>query len=198
MVRIFILILGTLFIACTHHWIAIPQNIQSFERCKSLNDGPQMLKVPRFEKVYAVIRDCSVMDRQRVAIAMHLFLDKWKEQYPYNAISNKKVEKAFNSLIIEFDERNKTANAYTIDGTYARNLPVSGLTSTPGSIWVKTHPGERICQTSFVHELAHVAIWALKGTDADPDHLGNRYTGWEIEHNIMIQETNGILCEWGI
>jgi hypothetical protein len=138
------------------------------------------------------------MDEERVSIAMHTFLKKWKEQFPHNAIGRKGVEGALNSLSTEFSGVKKTANAYTVDGTYSKDLPVSGLTLAPEWIWVRIRPGERLCQTSFVHELVHVAIWALNGTDGDPDHLGDKYPGWKLEHNIMIQEINKTLCDWGI
>jgi len=197
--RLFTLILlGALLTTCTHRWIAVPRSTRSFEECKLLSNSPQMLKVPQFRMAYIIIDDCSIMDRERVSIAMHIFLDKWKEYFPYAVVDNEKVEEALNLLSAEFSDSRKTASAYRMDGTYGRNLSVSGLTLTPGWIWVKTKPGDRLCDTSFAHELIHVAIWNLKGTDGDPDHLGDKYAGWELEHNIIIQETNRMLCKWGI
>ena len=193
-----LILLGTLLLTCTHQWTAIPQDVRSFEKCKSLNNGPQMQRVPGFKTAFIIIHDCSVMDVERVSIAMHVFLEKWREQFPNNIIGNERVEEAFHSLSAEFSGSEKTANAYRMDGTYGQNLSVSGLTLTPGWVWVKTRPGDRICKTSFVHELVHVAIWNLKGTDGDPDHLGDKYSGWELEHNMVAQETNKILCKWGI
>lgn len=191
-------ILSVLIVSCTSRWIAIPQNVPDFKRCTTLSVGPHMVKVPGFEKSYIVVDTCEVMDAERVSIAMHVFLQKWKESYPHRHLENKKVEKAIGSLMTEFNNKKKSANAYTVDGLYGTNLSLSGLTLTPGWIWVKTIPGERLCQTSFVHELVHVAIWNLKGTNGDPDHLGPKYRGWNIKHNIIIQETNALLCELGI
>ena len=197
--RLFSLILlGTLLLTCTHRWTAIPQDIRSFERCKPLNNGPQMQGVPGFKTAFIIVHDCAVMDVERVSIAMHVFLEKWREQFPNNIIGNERIEEAFHSLSAEFSNSNKTANAYRMDGTYGSNLPVSGLTLTPGWIWVKARAGDRICKTSFAHELVHIAIWNLKGTDGDPDHLGGKYSGWELKHNIVAQEVNKILCKWGI
>ena len=195
---LFLALLGAVLITCTHRWIAVPQNIRSFELCKSLNNGPQMLKVSQFKSAVIIVRDCSAMDEERVSIAMHIFLKKWKEQFPHNVVGNERVEGALNSLSTEFSGAKKTANAYTIDGTYGKGLTVSGLALAPGWIWVRIRPGERLCQTSFVHELVHVAIWALKGSDGDPDHLGDKYSGWKMDHNILIQDTNQTLCDWGI
>jgi hypothetical protein len=157
-----------------------------------------MLRVSHLKTAVMIVHDCSDMDEERVSIAIHMFLKKWKEQFPHNIIGNKKVVEALNSLSTEFSGAKKTANAYTIDGTYGKGLTVSGLTLAPGWIWVRITPGERLCKTSFIHELVHVAIWALKGSDGDPDHLGGKYPGWKIEHNKLIQDTNNILCDWGI
>ena len=67
-----------------------------------------------------------------------------------------------------------------------------------GMIWVKVATNELICETSLVHELVHASIWALKGTDGDPDHLGSQHYGWTIEHQVLIQEVNEDLCRLGI
>jgi len=138
------------------------------------------------------------MDRQRVSIAMAIFMQEWRKEFPLHILDNKKVEESLQALLIEFSNVNKTANAYTGDGTYGRNMSISGLTLSPGWAWVKTEPGERVCTTSLAHELVHIAIWALKGTDGDPDHLGRKHTGWEPDHLMIIQNTNRRLCELGI
>ena len=199
MARLLIIIMWGLFAAsCAHRWVAVPQNIPDFEKCEALKSGPQMLKVPGFQKSYIIVHDCSVMNVERVSIAMHTFIQKWKEKFPHRHMENRKVEKSLDSLISEFNGQQKNANAYTVDGTYGTNLSLSGLTLSPGWIWVKAFPDDRLCQSSFVHELAHVGIWSLKGTDGDPDHLGRKHGGWEITHSLIIQETNEILCKWGI
>ena len=198
MKRLLLAILGGLLLTtCTHRWIAVPQDVPNYEGCDALSYDPQMLKVPRFEKSYIIIDDCAMMDRQRVSIAMYTFLQIWNEHFP-NQVSGQKVDAALNSLLISFDSTEKTANAYTSDGTYGEGLPVSGLTLTPGWVWVKMAPGDRLCKSSLVHELVHVAIWSLNKSHGDPDHLGRKYPGWTLRHNLVIQETNKVLCEWGI
>ena len=197
--RVFVIVfLGMFLVTCTHRWMAIPQNTKQYENCKSFSTGAQMLKVPQFEKSYIIIHDCSMMDRERVSIAMRIFLQNWESAFPYSAVSNKKVKDSLNDLLTEFSNVKKTANAYTVAGEYGRNLPISGLTLSPGWIWVKTDLDQRLCETSFIHELIHVAIWSMKGTDGDPDHLGKKHRGWNNEHMLIIQNTNAQLCELGI
>lgn len=129
---------------------------------------------------------------------MTIFLQEWRKAFPLHVLDNKKVEEALQTLIIEFSDVEKTANAYTADGVYGRNMAISGLTLSPGWAWVKIEPSERVCTTSFAHELVHIAIWAMKGTDGDPDHLGKKHTGWKNVHMLIIQNTNKRLCELGI
>jgi len=157
-----------------------------------------MLKVPGTTSSYIIVEDCSVMDRERVSIAIQTFIKKWEEKFPTRIADNKKVRAALDSLLSTFNSEEKFANAYTVDGMYGEKLSLGGLTLSPGWIWVKAHPGDRLCQTSFIHELIHVAIWAIKKEDGDPDHLGSKYPGWTLEHNIIIQDTKKILCAWGI
>ena len=199
MARALIVVISSLFLlTCTHRWVAIPQHIPDFEKCKVLKDGPQMLKIPEFERSYIIVRDCLTMDRQRVSIAITIFLEEWKKKFSYQLASNRKVEKSMHNLMAEFNDDQKSANAYSVDGRFGNNLPLAGLTTSPGYIWVKTMRGERLCYTSFVHELVHVAIWAIKGTDGDPDHMGHQYSGWGHKHMIVMQETNRRLWELGI
>ena len=103
-----------------------------------------------------------------------------------------------NNLLVEFSDADKFVNGYDVSGTYISNVSVSGLAQGPTMAWVKTKPGDLVCKTSFVHELMHLAIWALKGTDGDPDHLGKKYIGWNTSSMIIIQNTNERLCTLGI
>ena len=198
MKRLLLVILGGLLLTtCTHRWIAVPQDVPDYEGCNVLVSDPQMLKVPGFSQAYIIVDNCATMDRQRVSIAMYTFLQIWEEHFPHQ-VSTHRVDEALSSLLTTFNSEKKTANAYTSEGVYGENLPVSGLTLTPGWVWVKMTPGDRLCKSSFVHELVHVAIWAINKSHGDPDHLGGKYPGWTLEHNLVIQETNKVLCEWGI
>lgn len=40
-------------------------------------------------------------------------------------------------------------------------------------------------RTALFHELVHWALWNLTG-EPDPDHQGDRYPGWEPEHDALI------------
>ena len=193
-----IVLLGILNVSCGPKWIAYPQNVKSYEQCKPFNSDPQLTKVPGFN-AYIMTKggNCHIMDRQRVSIAMIFFLEEWSNIFPYS-LDKDLVEKAISELLIEFSWEEKRRNAYSADGRRLNQVQVSGLATSPGTIWVKARPGDLICQTSFIHELAHIGIWAIKKTDGDPDHLGPKYFGWTPRHNVLIQRVNKILCEIGI
>jgi hypothetical protein len=101
--------------------------------------------------------------------------------------------------MIEFSSENKVSNnVYSTSGEKVFRASLNGLMISPRIMWVKARPGERLCHTSFAHELIHAGIWAIKKTDGDPDHLGKKYTGWSQKHMLVMQKVNERLCELGI
>ena len=183
-------------VTCTHSWVAYPQNVPGYEKCNVWKNDIQMLKIPGFELSYIVVKNCYYAPRQKVSIALMVFLDEWKKHHSKHSYDE--VHAQLNQLLIEFDDRVRKVSAYRKDGTYVQNTNASGLTLTPGIIWVRIQPHQLLCETSLAHELIHVGIWANKKTDADPDHLGTRYAGWDETKELVLRETNRRLCELGI
>ena len=155
-----------------------------------------MIKIPGYELAYMLIDNCSIVRREKVSIAMTIFLEEWNKTYPHRPSGD--VRKSIGELMAGFDSQTKRVNAYAEDGTYVSNARVNGLTISPTVIWVKMEEGDLLCETSFIHELMHVSIWAIKKTDGDPDHLGHLYSGWDAKKSMIIQEANKRLCELGI
>lgn len=181
---------------CAHRWVAYPQNIPGYEKCDVWQNDIQMLKIPGFELSYIIVKDCWSVPRQKVSIALTIFLDEWQKRH--SAVSYKEVEAQVNQLLIEFNDDTKLVNAYKHDGTYIKNAHANGLAITSGIIWVKIEHGDLLCESSLVHELVHIGIWANKKTDGDPDHLGTKWLGWNKTKELVLQETNKRLCELGI
>ena len=181
---------------CTHRWVAHPQGVPGYERCDIWKDDIQMLKIPGFELSYIIVRDCFSAPREKVSIAMMVFLDVWKKHH--SQFSYEEVEDQLNQTLVEFSDQTRLVNAYDRDGNYIQNASANGLTITKGMVWVKLQPGQLLCESSLAHELIHVAIWTNKKTDADPDHLGTKYAGWDQTKELVLQETNRRLCELGI
>jgi len=126
---------------------------------------------------------------------MSFFLEEWRKNFPGSVDI---AETALNDIVIEFDDTEKRTSGYTNDGEYIRNAVVSGLTYTRGMAWVKTSPGDRICQTSFIHELVHLVLWYKSDIHGDPDHEGDAYDGWSYRHTGIIDSVNRRLCELGV
>lgn len=155
-----------------------------------------MIRLPLFRNAWQIVESCGLHDRERTAIVMALFYQNYQEKFsdPMGVISS-----ALDKLMVEWSSKEKTIRSgYSINGKkFSKDTRISGLTRTPTWVWVHTEYGERICQTSLVHELVHVALWATHGT-GDPDHLGNKYQAWTIDHSAFIQEMNEPLCILGL
>ena len=111
---------------------------------------------------------------------------------------SRKVWHSLNRVMIDWSPRKKSGSAYDITGTHLNDASYGGLALSPSYIWVKPHDQEIICESALIHELVHISIWALKGTDGDPDHMGPKYTGWTVDHSALIQRVNNTLCSLGI
>ena len=183
-------------ITCTHRWVAYPQNVPEYEKCDIMQNGIQMLKVPGYDMSYIIVPDCYTARRQKVSIALTVFLEEWRKQQPTH--SYEKVRANSNQLLIEFNDNTRRVNAYDHSGNFVKNRSASGLAITQSIIWVRLRPGDLLCKSSLVHELVHTAIWANKIIDGDPDHLGRKYTGWGWVEESIMSSTNKRLCELGI
>ena len=85
-------------------------------------------------------------------------------------------------------EQRFVASAYDTRGRLVKNAEAFGLAIAPTIIWVKAD-SRWISETSLVHELVHVALWAKNGTP-DPDHEGHQVKGWTPKHTGFIARVN--------
>ena len=154
-----------------------------------------MVSVPLFANTWQLVENCDTFDREKVGISLLVFYNAWRLKF---GDRKEKVWNRLNELLIEWSSKDKKSPGYSMNGNSFEDIRISGLTRTPTWIWMHVDTNDKICNTSFAHELVHVAIWALKGTDADPDHLGKKYSGWTLAHNLLIQEVNTTLCGLGL
>ena len=153
--------------------------------------GEQMVKLPGWESAWQIVNGCDVARATSVSIAMKIFYLHWLENFgDYSG----RVEESLQMLMVMWGTEFKTTAGYRMDGTYGTKLKAQGLAHSKSTIWVKKSPGTPICKTSLVHELVHIAIWANKRTDGDPDHLGGKYLGWTVDHSAMIDAVKRELC----
>jgi hypothetical protein len=154
-----------------------------------------MMKIPYFDNSWIMVNDCDFHRRETLAIAMMFFYGEWITKV---GDPSGDVYYALNNLLIELNEEQIYVNGYSVIGMRLSSVSVSGLALNPNWIWVKTNKEKLLCETSLIHELVHVAIWAIKTTDGDPDHEGRKYSGWNSTQTLLIQELNKELCEIGI
>lgn len=190
-----IIIVAIVTSTCIHSWEGIPVNVPARMQCDPMGNFPQLVQLPLFRGASQTVETCGLHDRERTAIAMTLFYQEYQKKFgdPMGTISD-----ALNRLMVEWSSKEKTiSGGYGMEGIRFNDRKIVGLTRTPSWVWVYTEYDERICQTSLVHELVHVSLWAVHGS-GDPDHLGKKYKGWTIDHTAFIQEMNETLCILGI
>jgi len=185
----------TVTISCVHTWQGAPRNIEKYEVCDTQKEFPQMIQIPMFTSTWQVVYSCDYHHREPVAVALTIFYLEWHMNFgdPGNKVWN-----ALNKVMIDWNPKTKKGNAYSITGEYLSSASYSGLTLTSSFVWVKPRHDEIICESSLIHELVHISIWAIKKTDGDPDHMGSKYTGWSVDHTALIQNVNDSLCGLGI
>ena len=154
-----------------------------------------MVNIPGFLSAWQIVDNCVSKPAEKTSIAMTIFLSEWEKEFG----PSEEVRKNLNEIMIEWSGDEKGGTGFSEDGHPVENATFSGLTLIKTMIWVKEDSNSPlICETSLAHELTHASIWALKGTDGDPDHLGTKYYGWSIRHSLVIQRTNQRLCRLGI
>lgn len=71
---------------------------------------------------------------------------------------------------------------------------LSGITLNKTLIKVAINK-QTISNTSFVHELVHIALWHTNPeSQGDPDHQGTKYPGWTEKHSAFISMVNQLIA----
>ena len=190
-----ILLISFFLTGCGYTWIATPKDINDHYVCKVTHAFPQLLKIPAFENAWQMIHNCHTQRREKTSIAMLAFYKEWAITFGDPRI---RVYKVMSNLLVEWGNKNKTGNGYSINGIKVRQGRVMGLALPPTMIWIYTQEHQLICESSLAHELMHIAIWVNKRSDGDPDHEGKRWSGWTSKHTQLINRVNQHLCNLGI
>ena len=187
---------AVLVIACSINWTARPDNFERYKTCNPYSgDELQMMFIPGYSKAAVVVESCDYFRREKVSIALRIFEAEWTRTFGRSYT----VSENLNEMIVTFSFDKKTVKGYDIFGQTINTGDLLGSTISKNVVWVYINPvTNRICDTSLAHELAHASIWALNGNHGDPDHMGRKYPGWTMKHNMLIQTVNDHLCELGI
>ena len=152
----------------------------------------ELTRIPGWKFTFQKQEECNFPDPTEVSIAMQVFYTAWYDQFGdtadavLNNLNNFIID--WRSALVPFER------GYRVDGTFVENGMASGLTLAKDHIVVKREFGQKIYETSFVHELVHASIRATNPKNhGDPDHEGPKYEGWTKDHTEFIKYVNEIL-----
>ncbi len=167
----------------------------SNKRCSAIPAGKPH-RIPGYDFSHQTTDDCDYFYPSHTSVAMHLFYVEWVNKFRDD---DGRILKALNNLQVEHATYQRlVSRIYSIDGVYRpKPTVVNGLAGNHGKyifVWIGQGSHPKLYKTSLVHELVHVAIYALNfGEHGDPDHEGEKYKGWSTMHTKFIEDTNKIL-----
>jgi hypothetical protein len=187
--------------------LAISLLLLTLSSCKNLEDGKALTKntqeedhqtsviviekVPLFDQMYSVSEPESKIAVKKIAAATATFYIEWITNY--GDVNDKILDNLDNLSILWGSELQVVENVYDVNGVFMPKGYASGLAYGPQLIWVWAEDG-KISQTSFIHELVHVALWS-HNSHGDADHEGNEKVLWTKHHTQFIDNVNELLRE---
>jgi hypothetical protein len=158
--------------------------------CDREKEFPQTNSLPYWRYAAQIQYSCDVYEKDNVSWTMLIFYELWKETF---GDTNNTVKEALEQLQITWGQQFRIVNnVYSIDGTFHEAARVSGLVEDDYKIWVLAE--NNISDTSFIHELVHIALMHSCGS-ADPDHEGESFPCWTLQHSMFIDEVNTELMD---
>jgi hypothetical protein len=164
----------------------IPDKRES--NCTSKNE---LTRIPGWKYSYQIESDCNIPNPGDVSLALQVFYINWYQRFgdPADAVLNN-----LNNIVVEWRAKKiYFERGYRVDGTFIENGQAIGLTIDKSHIIVMMSRYQKIYDTSLAHELVHASIRATTGQRGDPDHEGDKYSGWTKQHTSLIKEINEIL-----
>ena len=162
--------------------------------CDPTLDVPQRIRIPSFKDAWQTVEICEQHHSDETAWAMTIFYDEWiitfgdDDGYVLNALGDIEITWSMESKIEK--------NLYGLDGTFYEEAEVHGLfQNSPEHIWVYAPIDTVISDTALIHELIHLALFVSFG-DPDPDHEGDKYSGWTVNHTQLIDKVAARLHEY--
>jgi hypothetical protein len=168
--------------------------IADIKDCDPSGVFPQANPLPFYTQATQVQFSCNFYEKDYVAWTMYIFYELWEKEF---GDPDNKVKEALDHLQIKWSEESKEVhNVYDIHGNFLEVATVSGLMEGPYGVWIKV--AEDISDTSFVHELVHIALFHTCGS-ADPDHEGDKYLCWTDQHSLFIDKVdNKLKTKYGL
>lgn len=152
-------------------------------------------ELPMFDFAYVAGGLEDKISPNDLAVAMAIFYLSWEEEF---GDPQRKILHNLNNINILMDSKQEEVrNCYDIEGNFLPIAYANGLTYNPQTIWIWS-ADLKVSNTSFIHELVHVALWTENEDNGDPDHEGPKYMPWSKRHTEFIKEINELLKKMGI
>jgi len=153
-------------------------------------------KVPGTPNIKLVSSRCSndyQFKKEVVKSALDVFVNEYSESFD---VSESLVWENLRDLKIEVSIIPRTVHAaFDINGNFLEDqVAVNGLAFSQDHIWVEIKTSQ-IWSSALIHELVHVIIWRQNKVHGDPDHEGEKFSGWTQKHTKLIKRVNNILLE---
>jgi hypothetical protein len=155
--------------------------------CQSIPEDPK--KPANFDEIRQL--DCNTpLQETEVNLAKEFFYSEWLDTF-----GDPDLIVAYNldRVCVEFEsEKWLVKDGFSLDGApfpeEGRMVIGQAMSRSHVRVFLKS-PNTSISDTSFVHELVHVSLWALF-SDPDADHVGNKHKGWTKKHTDLIKRVN--------
>ena len=153
--------------------------------CDPSRSFPQMIILPFFKNATQIVPNCETYPKHKTALSLMVFYHHWLNNFGDDDL---KVKAALEKVMITWGVEKRTMKkSYNLKGEEHRNSTIIGITKSDSVIWVWQGYDHKISESSFIHELVHVALRAKYG-HGDSDHEGSKYDGWTSRHSEMILE----------
>ena len=164
-----------------------PSSIQDFN---CLTSGSPLINIPGTPNVRISTSYCEdyMFKIDKMSTVLHMFVDQYAKEF---GMSESVVWMHIADLEIEVSAIPKIVQSvFDINGKHLPKAAVTGLALSPSKIWVEVKTNQ-IWSSSLAHELVHIIIWRQNGgVHADPDHEGDKYSGWTKQHTQFIKDFN--------
>ncbi len=174
------------------------RNSSSVKKFDCTQQVLKFLDIPGTPSITMRTTHCNdyIFKQDKMSKAIHLFVEEYAYEFD---ISEHEVWSILTGLEIEVSAIPKIVkNLFDINGKFVEESPVNGLALTPSKIWVEIKTGQ-IWSSSLAHELVHIVIWHQNGkVHGDPDHEGDKFSGWTEKHTKFIKRFNHQLFDKGI
>jgi hypothetical protein len=159
---------------------------------------PTHVQIPETPGIKLKASRCQdyIFTKKNMSAAIKIFASEYSSTFD---LPEEEVMSKLSGIIIEVSVIPRTlSNVYDIKGNFHKKpVPILGLAVDKDNIWLEVKTS-KIHHSALIHELVHIMIWRQNIVHGDPDHEGDKFSGWKIDHTLLIKRVNNILLDLDI